>query len=317
MTTTVPAVMRALRVHARDDPGSLRCEEMAVPAPGIGDVLVEVAAASFTPTELDWPSTWVDRAGRDRSPAVPGHEVAGTVVALGYGTTGLAVGDEVYGLTDWYRDGTLADCVTVEARDLAPRPASLSGPEAAAVPMAGLTAWQALFTHGGLRDGQTVLIAGAGGGVGTMAVQLARHAGARVIGMGHAGSRDLVKSLGADEFVTDIASLAESRGEVDVMFDLVGGELLQQCSSAVRGGGTAVSVMEPPPSRNGHGEDIRSRFFVVEPDRPQLTELARRIDAGQLRPVVGQVSDLADGPRAWAAKRAGGVPGKVVLRPSR
>jgi NADPH:quinone reductase-like Zn-dependent oxidoreductase len=127
VTTTVPAVMRALRVHARDDPGSLRCEEMAVPAPGIGDVLVEVAAASFTPTELDWPSTWVDRAGRDRSPAVPGHEVAGTVVALGYGTTGLAVGDEVYGLTDWYRDGTLADCVTVEARDLAPRPPCLGG----------------------------------------------------------------------------------------------------------------------------------------------------------------------------------------------
>ena len=315
MTTTVPAVMWALRAYARGDLGSLRYEEMAVPTLGIGDALVEVAAASFTPDELDWPSTWVDRAGRDRGPAVPGHEVAGTVVALGDGTTGLAVDDEVYGLTDWYRDSTLAEYVAVEARNLALKPASLSGPEAAAVPMAGLTAWQALFTHGGLKAGQAVLIAGAGGGVGTMAVQLARQASARVIGMGHAGSRDLVMSLGADEFVTDSAVLAESRREVDVMFDLVGGELLQQTSSAVRRGGTAVSVVEPPPSRNGHGEDIHSRFFVVEPDRPQLNELARRIDAGQLRPVIGQVVDLSDGARAWAAKLAGGIPGKVVLRP--
>jgi NADPH:quinone reductase-like Zn-dependent oxidoreductase len=316
MTTTVPAIMRALRGHARDDPESLRYEEMAVPSPGTGDVLVEVAAASFTPDEMDWPSTWVDRAGRDRSPSVPGHEVAGTVVALGDGTTGLAVGDEVYGLTDWYRDGSLAEYVAVEARNLAPKPASLSGPESAAVPMAGLTAWQALFIHGGLRDGQSVLIAGAGGGVGTTAVQLARQAGARVTGIGHAGSRDLVMSLGADEFVTDGTALAQSPGDVDVMFDLVGGELLRQCSSVVRRDGTAVSAVEPPPSRNGHGEDIRSRFFVVEPNRPQLAELAGQIDAGQLRPVVGQVADLSDGPRVWAAKRDGNIPGKVVLRPS-
>jgi NADPH:quinone reductase-like Zn-dependent oxidoreductase len=295
----------------------MRYEEMAVPVLGIGDVLIEVADASFTPDELDWPSTWVDRAGRDRGPSVPGHEVAGTVVALGYGTTGLTVGDEVYGLTDWYRDGTLAEYVAVEARNLAPRPASLSGAEAAAVPMAGLTSWQALFSHGGLRDGQTVLIAGAAGGVGTMAVELARQAGARVIGLGRAGSRDLVISLGAEEFVTDAASLAERPGEVDVMLDLVGGELLRQCSSVVRRDGTAVSVVEPPPSRNGHGEEIRSRFFVVEPDRPQLAELARRIDNGQLRPIVGHAADLSDGASAWAAKLAGGVPGKVVLRASR
>jgi NADPH:quinone reductase-like Zn-dependent oxidoreductase len=291
-------------------------QEMGVPAPGIGDVLVEVAAASFTPTELEWPSTWVDRAGRDRSPIVPGHEVAGKVVALGYGTTGLTVGDEVYGLTDWYRDGAAAEYVAVEARNLALRPASISGPEAAAVSMPGLTAWQALFVHGGLREGQTVLITGAGGGVGTLAVQLARHARARVIGMGRAGTRDLVIGLGADEFVAlDGAAVGESLGEVDVVFDLVGGELLNRSSSLVRRGGTAVSVVEPPASRNGYGENIRARFFVVEPDRSQLADLARRIDAGQLHPVVGQVVDLPDGPQAFAAKKAGGVPGKIVLRP--
>lgn len=150
-----------------------------------------------------------------------------------------------------------------------------------------------------------------------MAVELARRAGGRVIGLGRAGSRDLVMSLGADEFVTDAASLADSPREVDVVFDLLGGELLQRCSSVVRRDGTAVSVVEPPPGRNGHGEGIRSRFFVVEPDRPQLTELARRIDHGQLRPVVGHVADLSDGASAWAAKLTGGVPGKVVLRPPR
>jgi NADPH:quinone reductase-like Zn-dependent oxidoreductase len=275
-----------------------------------------VAAASFTPTELEWSSTWVDRAGRDRSPIVPGHEVAGKVVALGYGTTGLTVGDEVYGLTDWYRDGAAAEYVAVEARNLARRPASISGPDAAAVPMPGLTAWQALFVHGGLREGQTVIITGAGGGVGTLAVQLARHAKARVIGMGRAGTRDLVIGLGADEFVAvDGAAVGESLGEVDLVFDLVGGELLNRCSALVRRGGTAVSVVEPPASRNGHGENIRARFFVVEPDRSQLADLARRIDAGQLHPVVGQVIDLPDGPQAFAAKKAGGVPGKIVLRP--
>ena len=169
MAATDVARMQALRAYARDDPAGLRYEETDVPAPGIGDVLLRVAVASFTPTELGWPSTWVDRAGRDRTPAIPGHEVSGTVVALGYGTTGLAVGDRAFGLTDWYRDAAAAQFVAVEARNLALTPGSVSDPQAGAVPLAGLTAWQALFVHGSLMPGQTVIINAASGGVGTLA----------------------------------------------------------------------------------------------------------------------------------------------------
>jgi NADPH:quinone reductase-like Zn-dependent oxidoreductase len=313
-----PTVMHAIRAYDRDELAGLRYEQMPVPSPGIGDVLLQVAGASFTPTELDWPSTWVDRSGQDRMPVVPGHEVSGTVVAVGYGTTGLAVGDEVFGLTDWYRDGAAAEYVSVEARNLAGKPASISAAEAAAVPLAALTAWQALFTHGALQSGQTVVIPGAGGGVGTFAIQLARQAGARVIGIGREQSRDLVMELGADQFVeTDDMDLGHV-GNADVLFDLIGGDLLKRYPSMVRRGGVIVSVVAPV-GGDGTGQvtpdDIRTVFFVVEPDRVQLAELAGRIDAGQLRPVVGRMADLADGQRAFAAKQAGGVPGKVVLRP--
>jgi NADPH:quinone reductase-like Zn-dependent oxidoreductase len=315
--TVAEAGMHALRAH--DRAAGLRYEQMPVPSPGIGDVLVRVAGASFTPTELDWPSTWVDRAGRDRTPAVPGHEVSGTVTAVGYGTTGMAVGDEVFGLTDWYRDGSLAEYVAVEERNLARKPASIPILEAAAVPMVGLTAWQALFTHGGVRSGQTVVIAGAGGGVGSFAVQLARHAGARVIGIGRERDRELILDLGADQFVQADGSELGQISDADLVFDLVGGDLVKHYPSMVCRGAAIVSVVAPMGDGTGHEtqDDIRTVFFVVEPNRAQLDELAARIGTGQLRAVVGQVADLADGPRAFAAKQAGGVPGKVVLRPQR
>jgi NADPH:quinone reductase-like Zn-dependent oxidoreductase len=311
-------VMHAMRAHDRGDVAGLRYEQMPVPSPGIGDVLLQVSGASFTPTELDWPSTWVDRSGRDRTPVVPGHEVSGTVVAVGYGTTGMAVGDEVFGLTDWYRDGAAAEYVSVEARNLARKPASITAAEASAVPLAALTAWQALFTHGALRSGQTVVVPGAGGGVGTFAIQLARQAGARVIGIGREQSRDLVMDLGADQFVETDGSDLGQVAHADVLVDLVGGDLLERYPSMIRRGGIIVSVVAPI-GGDGTGQvtpdEIRTVFFVVEPDRGQLAELAGRVDAGQLRPVVGRMADLAEGPREFAAKQTGGVPGKVVLRP--
>src|SRR3954454_1227777 len=171
--------MWALRLHERGGPEHLAYEQAPRPYVGIGDALVRVHAASFTPTELQWPSTWVDRAGKDRRPVIPGHEVAGVVTALGYGTTGVAIGDAVYGLTDWYRDGAAAELIVVEARNLARKPDPLDHRTAAVIPMVALTAQQALFDHGALAQGQTVAVLGAGGGVGTFAVQLARAAGAR------------------------------------------------------------------------------------------------------------------------------------------
>jgi NADPH:quinone reductase-like Zn-dependent oxidoreductase len=312
--TTLPSQMAALLAREQDQgPDRMSIEARSRPEPGIGDVLVEVGAASFTPTELQWPSTWVDRSGRDRRPVIPGHEVSGTVVALGYGTTGFAVGDEVFGLTDWYRDGSLAEFVAVEARDLAAKPGSFSHVEAAALPMAALTAWQALFVHADLRVGQTVVIHGAGGGVGTLAVQLAVSAGARVIGSGRATGRDLVLQLGAERYLDLAHDELDAVKGVDVVFDLVGGDVLQRSAPMLRPGGSIVSIVEAPKTERA---DVNCLLFVVEPSRAQLTELGRRVDSEHLRPVVGNVGALSDGARLWAEKIAGGVPGKVVLIPS-
>jgi NADPH:quinone reductase-like Zn-dependent oxidoreductase len=286
-------------------------EEHPRPEPGIGDVLIHVAAASFTPTELQWPSTWVGRSGRDRRPVIAGHEVSGTVVDLGYGTTGFAVGEEVFGLTDWYRNGSLAEFVAVEARNLAIKPASLSHVDAAAFPMAALTAWQALFVHAGLEADQTVVIHGAGGGVGTLAVRLAVNAGARVIGTGRAEARELVLQLGAEQYVDLAHDASGDVKDVDVVFDLIGGDAVHRSWPMLRPGGTLVSVVEAAESGRA---DVNSLFFVVEPNGEQLTELANRSD--ELRPVVGKVGTLADGARLWTEKIAGGVPGKVVITAS-
>jgi NADPH:quinone reductase-like Zn-dependent oxidoreductase len=303
--------MHALRA---DEPQDLRYEQAPDPSPGIGDVLVRVHAASFTPTEMTWPSTWVDRTGKDRRPAIPGHEVSGVVTALGYGTTGVAIGDAVYGLTDWYRDGAAAEYVAVEARNLAPKPAMLSHHEAAATPMAGLTAVQALFEHGRLAAGQTVLILGAGGGVGTFAVQLARAAGARVLASARAWARDLVLELGADAFVdADRDDVAASARDAHLMFDLVGGQAFARVWSSLKDDALAVSVVDAPAARTD-GRGPRGLFFVVEPNRIQLSELGRRIAARELRPVVGAVMPLAQGRDAFAAKQRGSSPGKLVLQ---
>ena len=308
--------MEALRARAGDGPEQLRYECVPLPSPGIGDVLLEVRAASFTPTELDWPSTWADRVGNARTAPIPAHEVSGVVAALGYGTTGFAVGDEVYGLTDWYRDGAAAGYVAVEARNLARKPGSLDHVRSAAVPLAALTAWQALFVHAHLSAGQSVLIHGAGGGVGVFAVQLAHGAGARVVATGRGWAEGLVRELGADEFVdAERQSFEEVAGEVDVVFDLIGDEVWRRSWAVVKPGGVLVSVVAPLEETGRRGAS--GVFFVVEPDRAALTEVARLIDAGELGPVVGEVYPLERGREAFEAKRRPGTPGKVVLRVAR
>ena len=196
---------------------------------------------------------------------MPGHELSGVVVELGYGTTGLTVGQRVFGLTDWTRDGSLAEYTAVEARNLAPLPADIDHTVAAALPISGLTAWQGLFDHARLTTGQTVLIHGAAGGVGSIAVQLAREVGARVIGTGRAADRDAALGLGADAFLDLQADRLEDAGEVDVVFDVIGGDILDRSAALVRAGGTLVTIASPPTVQPADGRAI---FFVVEPDRP-------------------------------------------------
>src|SRR5215831_11454468 len=278
--------MWALRLHERGGPEQFAYEQAPRPYVGTGDALVRVHAASFTPTELTWPSTWVDHAGHDRRPTIPAHEVSGVVEALGYGTIGVAVGQAVYGLTDWYRDGAAAEYVAVEARNLAPKPPRVEHATAAAIPMAGLTAVQALLEHGRLAAGQTALVLGAGGGVGALAVQVARTAGARVLAGARASARDLMRDLGAHAFVdTERDDLADAGRTADLVFDLVGGETLVRARSRMRDDSVVVSIVEPlVASSDGRGP--RAVFFVVEPNRDQLMELGRRIAAGELRSIV-------------------------------
>ena len=305
--------MKAIRLHEPTGISGLVYEEVPDARPVACDVLVKVAACGITHNELDYP-IWTCRAGHRRDTVIPGAEVSGVVAALGFGTAGLAVGDEVFGLADQWRDGTLAEYVAVEARNVAPKPRSVDHVHAAALPRAGLTAWQALFAHGKLARGQTVVIHGAGGAVGSTAVQLARWAGAQVIGTGRAHSRQLATDLGADRYIAlDEDRLEDVAGQADLVFDTIGGEVLARSAALLKPGARLVSVRadSTPPAR----DDITTIVFIQESSRPQLTEIARLVDEGHLRPQVGGVYPLADAAEAFRAKAAGGIPGRIVLQP--
>jgi len=306
--------MKAIRLHEPAGISGLVYEDVPDAKPVACDVLVKVVACGITHNELDYP-VWTCRAGHQRTTVIPGAEVSGVVAALGFGTAGVAVGDEVFGLTDQWRDGTAAEYVAVEARNVAPKPRAVDHVHAAAVPRAGLTAWQALFDHGGLAKGQTVVVHGAGGAVGSTAVQLARWAGAEVIGTGRSHSRELVMELGADRYIAlDADRLEDAAGQADVVFDTIGGEVLARSPALLRPGGTLVSVRADSP-RPGGRDDIGVIVFIQESNRAELTELARLVDEGHLRPQVGGVYPLAHAADAFRAKAAGGIAGRMVLQP--
>src|SRR5690242_4635662 len=253
--------------------------ERPEPVAAINDVVVQVHAAGWVPTELEWPSTWTDRANRDRTPSIPGHELAGVVTAVGYGTTGLSVGQRVFGLADWYRDGALAQYVAIEARNLALLPDDVDFIVAASLPISGLTAWQGLFQLGRLQRGQRVLAHGAAGAVGAMVTQLATDAGAYVIGTGRAADRAKALDFGAQEFVDLENDTLKDIGDVDLVFDVIGGETQEASAALIRNGGTLVSVVGPVET---HPADGRAVDFVVEADREQLLEIAGRVSDGRL-----------------------------------
>src|ERR1700748_740351 len=227
--------------------------ERPEPRAAINDVVVAIHASGFVPTEMDWPSTWIDRAGRDRTPSIPGHELAGVVTALGYGTTGLSVGQRVFGIADWHRDGTLAEYVAIEARNLAPLPGDVDFTVGASLPISGLTAWQGLFQHGRLQAGQSVLVHGAAGAVGSMATQLAREFGAHVIGTGRATDRQTVLDFGAKEFVDLANDALDAVGGVDLVFDGIGGDIGKRSAGLIRAGGTLVSIVGAAGGRTSAG----------------------------------------------------------------
>jgi NADPH:quinone reductase-like Zn-dependent oxidoreductase len=282
--------------------------ERPEPQAAINDVVVQVRASGFVPTELTWPSTWTDRLDHDRTPSIPGHELAGVVTALGYGTTGLTPGQRVFGLTDWYRDGTLAEYAAVEARNLAPLPGEVDFTVGASLPISGLTAWQGLFQHGRLRPGQSVLAHGAAGAVGSMVAQLAREAGGYVIGTGRAADRQPALDFGAQEFVDLEHDALEDVGAVDLVFDVIGGDIGRRSAGLIRPGGTLVSIVGPPETRPADGLAID---FVVEADRAQLGEIVQRVRDGRLRTNIGNVASLGDA--VAALNPADRVTGKTII----
>jgi NADPH:quinone reductase-like Zn-dependent oxidoreductase len=269
----------------------MKLVERDEPQAAINDVIVRIHASGFVPTEMEWPSTWTDRSGRNRTPSIPGHELAGVVSSLGYGTTGLSVGQRVFGLADWYRDGTLAEYVAIEARNLAPLPGDVDFTVGASLPISGLTAWQGLFQHGRLQAGQRVLAHGAAGAVGTMVTQLAREAGATVIGTGRAADRQKVLDFGAHEFLDLERDALEDVGVVDLVFDAIGGDVQKRSARLIRAGGTLVSIIGPVEARPANGLAVD---FVVEADRAQLSEIVQRVRDGRLRTNIGDVSTLDD-----------------------
>jgi NADPH:quinone reductase-like Zn-dependent oxidoreductase len=286
----------------------MKLVERPGPQAAINDVVVQVYASSITGDELSWPSTWIDRAGRDRTPSIPGHELAGVVTALGYGTTGLSVGQRVFGLTDWYRDGTLAEYVAVEARNLAPLPGDVDFTEGSALVMPGLTAWQGLFDHGRLRAGQSVLVHGAAGIVGSMAVQLACEAGAYVIGTGHGAARQAALDFGAQEFIDLDNDALEDVGKVDLVFDVLGGDIAKRSAGLIRAGGTLVTVTGASEARPTGGLIID---FVVESDRAQSVEIVQRFREGRLRTNIGNIVTLDDAVAAFNPTNR--VKGKTIV----
>src|SRR5918911_207056 len=301
--------MRAIIANDRDAGiGGLTLTDIPHPHAAENDVVVRVHAAGFTPGELTWPATWTDRAGRDRAPSVPGHELSGVVTGLGYGTTGLSVGQRVFGLADWHRDGTLAEYVAIEARNLAPLPGDVDFTVGASLPISGLTAWQGLFEHGRLRAGQSVIAHGAAGAVGTMVTQLAREAGAYVIGTGRAADREKALEFGAHEFVDLENDALEDVGGVDLVFDVIGGDIQKRSARLIRAGGTLVTIAGPTEARPADGLTID---FVLVSDRAQLSQIVQRVRDGRLRTNIANTAPLDNA--LPASNRPGRGKGKRIF----
>jgi len=297
--------MRAVLMHETGDPEVLHVEDVERPEPGDGEVLVRVRAAAVNPID------WKYRRGLypKQLPAVLGSDVSGTVERSR--AEGFAAGDEVFGLAS---SGGYAEFATAPASGIAKRPPGVSDEQAAALPVAGLTAWQALFDRGGLVRGQTALIAGAAGGVGHLAVQLARHVGARAVGIGSTRNRDFVLALGADAYIDYTRQgVAESVSEVDLALDTVGAETTQALLGAVRRGGILITIAGAPPEPAAGERGVRAELLMMSPNAGQLAEIAGLLAACELRVEIARTLPLDQAGQAHALSESGHTRGKIIL----
>jgi NADPH:quinone reductase-like Zn-dependent oxidoreductase len=307
--------MKALRLHGRGGPEQLFFEDAPMPTPSAGEARVRVCAAGITPAELTWDETHRAADGRERLPSIPGHDVSGFVEALGPDASGVKIGQEVFGLIDFPRDGSAAEYVNVPAADLAPKPEMLNHIYAAAVPLSALTAWQALFDHAHLSAGNRILIHGAAGGVGAFAVQLANLHRAEVIATCSAQHARFVRKLGADKVIDyQTSRFEEIARNVDIVLDPIGGETRERSWQTLREGGTLVTLPGPIPETPPRRQDVKGVFFVVGPNRTQLIRITDLIDQGMFRPFVETTYLLSEGRRAFERALAGHLSGKIVLQ---
>jgi NADPH:quinone reductase-like Zn-dependent oxidoreductase len=306
--------MKAIRLHRRGGPEQLVYEDAPRPELSLGDVLIRVHATGITPAELTWPETYLHCDGSERLPSIPGHEVSGVVEELAEGVRKLMIGDEVYGLTSFCRDGSAAEYVAVRGADLAPKPKTLGHAQAAAVPLSALTVWQAFFDYAHLRPGQRILIHGAAGGVGTFAVQIARWYGAYVIGTASASNHDFLLKLGANE-VIDYRQVPfeEAVHNVDLVLDTIGGDTRRRSWQVLKSDGLLINLQDPTTESEAAAHGRRGLFFIVEPNREELDKIAELIDSGAIRPIIAETIPLAEARAAFERGVSNHTRGKLVL----
>jgi NADPH:quinone reductase-like Zn-dependent oxidoreductase len=307
--------MKAVRMHSLGGPQQLVYEDAEKPVLDPGDALVRVMASSITKDELTWTPTYQTKDGKARLPTIPGHEFSGVVEELAPDVKDVKVGEDVYGLASFYRNGSAAECLAVAAADLAPKPATLDFEQAASVPLAALTAWQALFDHGKLAANQRVLIQGAAGGVGAFAVQLAHWKGAHVVASASAPHAAFLRQIGADEIIDyEEQKFEEVVNGVDLVLDTVGGDVFERSKLVLSPTGKLITIVEAVPLVEDASLPAREIFFIVEPNRTELIEIGRLIDAGQLKATIAEVFPLDEAKKAFERGLAGHVRGKIVLR---
>jgi NADPH:quinone reductase-like Zn-dependent oxidoreductase len=307
--------MKAVRIHNYGGPEVLKFEDAPRPKPGSGEVLVRVHATAVNPVD------WKVRAGYLKGrisyslPLIPGWDFSGVVDATGPGVTKFKKGDDVYARPDIARNGAYAEYIVVRESELALKPKSIDHVHAAAIPLAALTAWQALFDAAGLTAGQKILIHAAAGGVGSFAVQLAKWKGAHVIGTASARNQAFLRELGVDEPIDyEKTRFEDVVRDVDVVFDTIGGDTQQRSWKVLKKGGILVSIVSQPSAEEAAKHGVRPGYVFVQPNAAELTEIAKLVDAGKVKPIVETVLPLSEAKRAQELSETGHTRGKIVLK---
>lgn len=306
-TPRIPKKMNAVRLHSATGPSGLVYEQVEAPEPKDGEVLVRVHAAAITRDELDWPI--------NRFPRIPSFAFSSVVAATGRDVDNVNVGEEVYALSAFERDGAAADYIVVSKEFLAPKPKILDHIESASIPLAALSAWQGLFEHGQLIEGQKVLIHGAAGGVGSFAVQLAHHGAYVIRTVSKRNTLATARRLGADEAIDHTTTRFEDIvHQVDLVFDTAGGDRLARSPAVVRPGGRLVSVASEPSQEQANARGITAIYLIVSPNSRELLEHAKLADSGHLKPVIDEVFPLANTCEAFERSLSPHAAGKIILR---